>query len=53
VSHESRVVLVEFAVETSEHVDPDLDVLTLRLAHLAFGRGGQVPQVAVLDADEV
>ncbi len=40
-------------VAATQHRDPDLDVLTLRAAHLAFGRGREVSQVAVLDSDQI
>lgn len=40
-------------LQAAERVDPDLDVLPLRPAHLAFGTHRQVGQIAVLDSDEI
>ena len=41
------------AIQPAQDIDPDLDVLPLGLADLTLGGLGQVPQVAVLDADQV
>ena len=40
-------------VQPAKDIDPDLDVLPLRLADLTLRGLGQVPQIAVLDADQI
>ena len=51
--HHSGLRLRHRRVAAAQHCDPDLDVLTLRAAYLAFGRCREVPQVAVLDSDQI
>ena len=51
--HQARVGLTACTVQLQKYVDPDLDVLPLRLAHLTFRGLGQMAQVAILDADQI
>ena len=51
--HQPRVRFATRTVQLTKDVDPDFDVLPLGLAHLTLSGIGQVPQVAVLDANQI
>ncbi len=51
--HQPRVGFAARAVQPTKDVDPDFDVLPLGLTDLTLRGIGQVPQVAVLDADQI
>ena len=53
VCHQPRVGLGESGLELAHHAHPYLHVLALRSAHLLFGGGRQMSEVAVLNANEV
>ncbi len=53
VRHQTRIGFGVRAVQAAKDVHPDLDVLPLGLADLTLRGFGQVPQVAVLDADQI
>ena len=51
--HQACVVIVVGAVAPKKDVDPDLDVLALRLTNLTLRGRGQISQIAVLDTDQI
>lgn len=53
VCHQPGVVLAECVVKPPQHVDPDLDVLPLRLTDLALRGRRKMGEIAVLLADQV
>ena len=53
VRHQPRVGLGESGLELAHHAHPYLHVLALRSAHLLFGGGRQMSEVAVLNANEI
>lgn len=51
--HQRGVVLADSVVKPPQHVDPDLDVLPLRLTDLALRGRRKMGEIAVLLADQV
>ena len=51
--HQPGIGFTEPVVQLPQHIDPDLDVLPLRLTHLPFGGRWKMTEVPVLDADQI
>jgi hypothetical protein len=53
VRHQACVRFAEGVVQLPQHIDPNLDVLPLRLTHLPLGRRREMTEIAILNPDQV